>query len=123
MHILSIKKIKKTKINKILPSGHEQINSPRPSIHKPPWRHGELEHSSMLIWHRSPENAFEHKQDSRLSWGLIKHVPLFKHLFWQRFDIWKHELKAIYKRINRWKLLCFFLFRRLYTYEIKLKWL
>jgi hypothetical protein len=77
-----------------IPSGHEQKNSPRPSTHKPPCWHGELEHSSIFIWQRSPEKADEHKHDSRLSSGLIIHVPLFKHLFWQRFDIWKQLIKA-----------------------------
>jgi len=92
VHILSIKRIMKNW--KVLPSGHEQINSPRPSIHCPPLRHGELEHSSIFIWQRSPENADEHKHDSRLSSAFIIHVPLFKHLFWQRFDIWKQWIKA-----------------------------
>ena len=81
-----------------LPWAHEQINSPRPSIHVAPFRHGELEHSSIFVWQYWPEKADEHKHDSRLSSALIIHVPLFKHLFWQRFDIWKQLIKAKNKK-------------------------
>ena len=85
-----------------LPFGHEQINSPRPSIHRPPCRQGELEHSSTLIWQRSPENAGEQRHDSRLSSTLMIQVPLFKHLFWQRFDTWKPWIKARRRNQCRW---------------------